>query len=272
MTGALTIPLTVFAFFVDTVWQRILFAAFALFCALLASYRVWLYAHRQVERLEDEIAAHAHVARRPKVAIERGASDGRPVTFDWKRRPASLSLMGMTPLFEFVNVGEESAFNVQASIAIEPTDFRIECVASVVAAGKRVAPEVKLFKGVEQWRDAPAFDIEKFAHAALTRLIAMRAEDEERRMTDEPGVHKWDLDIARDSLFSHLDLPPKTGLSVDFNVTYVDFERKWLFRTPHLMTFTPTLQPKSGEFRITLSAKPEPPPTPVPESAPAVVS
>lgn len=59
MTGALTIPLTVLAFYLDSVLQRIVFAVFAVLCAGIATYRTWAVERSEVLRLQALVVSAA---------------------------------------------------------------------------------------------------------------------------------------------------------------------------------------------------------------------
>lgn len=99
MTGALTIPLTVAAFWLNATWQKIVFAAFALLCAGIASYRIWAKATERGDELEAKLIA------KPRLVLgydQKRGYNPRAQEYESKWHP-----------FYLRNDGNDTAVNIQ---------------------------------------------------------------------------------------------------------------------------------------------------------------
>lgn len=144
ITGPLSIPLTVLAFYAPTTAQKAAWLCFALLSFVFASYRVWLHEHQRAVIAEATLSGN-----RPILALEA----------EYRRTAGSSRPQG----FFLTNAGAEAAFDVQLSCIGFGERYILFDQVSVVrsADGKVEVPP--------RFRDAPTI----FEALSLTEMSGM---------------------------------------------------------------------------------------------------
>jgi hypothetical protein len=179
-----------------------------------------------------------------------------------------------SPFFRLRNDGEVAAHLVEASVAV--VSGRVLTIDRVSRVGTEEPipcfPVLTDGSGITHPTDS--HPVIEFLKKAAKQGYITRAREERalRRLTEvetSENNSQAETDLALMQLREITDVPlpaNRVDLTVSFDVVYYDFDRRWRYATPHVLTY----RDFERWVTINLASKPEPPPTYVGEPTGAV--
>ena len=226
------------------------------------------------ERLRDtELALSQADARATKLSDELAQANNQRPRLKLSALLVNTDGGTWVTQFEVQNFGDAVAVNVRSEITIPDTGYAIRFELTRVPKGSPMKFLPDLLTDGKAWLSNDVWQVEKFMEEARQAFLERRgAEANERLRSHTSADRTSDMRAVSDELSvaigDMMNPPMQLGpsLTVNFNVTYSNFDRTRMYSTPHVLTYIVKRQTKwqsaslelESPVRIDLADIPEP--------------